>query len=237
MVPQNNAPLERIDAAGPDPINDTFLNRCWTLFALKFPRKRGRPRGAMPFLPGNICVKRGHEVHLSEAHTLISLAQNTTIPIPKVHCAFWRKEITFIVMSRMRGRGIGYGWKERDEKSKRRILLQLKGYIQQLRNLTPPKEGYVGALDGCYAYDVRIPAIRDGFKSADSIHDFHRLVRENIDQITGANEKRKADFERLVALQNACGNKTHFSYGDLSDHNILVQGDEVTGIIDWDTSG
>jgi thiamine kinase-like enzyme len=137
----------------------------------------------------------------------------------------------------MRGRGVGFGWKARHEESKLRILQQLKVYIQQLRDLTPPKEGYVGALHGCYAYDLRIPVIRDGFKSADSVHEFHRLLRENIEQITGADEKRKADFERLVTLQNACSKNTHFSHGDLSAHNILVEEDEITGIIDWDTSG
>lgn len=226
-----------MDADDVNPINDTRLNRVLTLFALKFSRVWGRPRGTVPFLPGNTCVKYGTEVHMSEAHSIKHVADNTSMPVPKVYCVFKRKGLTYIVMSRVKGRPIGLGWKEKHDDSKKKILNQLKGYIQELRSLTPPKAGYVGGLEGCYAYDMRIPAIQGGFKSADSVTEFHRLIRENIDQTPGASDERKAIFERLVALQKNCSNNTHFSHGDLSALNILVNKDEVIGILDWDTSG
>jgi thiamine kinase-like enzyme len=140
-------------------------------------------------------------------------------------------------MSQVRGKGIGFGWESRTEESKAKILHQLKGYIQQLRNLIPPGEGYVGALSGCKAFDLRVPALKEGFESFASVAEFHLAIREGIDRVAEGTDERKDDFNRLVFLQNACTNITRFSHGDLSAHNILVNGNDITGIIDWETSG
>lgn len=39
-------------------------------------------------LTEKICVKYGRRVHLSEASTLLFISEHTSIPVPKVYCAF-----------------------------------------------------------------------------------------------------------------------------------------------------
>ncbi|CAG8414891.1 unnamed protein product [Penicillium salamii] len=94
----------------PKPVNSTLLYRCWTLLAIKI-LKRIRPReGSVLMLTDRLCVKYGQRVHLSEASTMQFISQHTSIPIPKVFCAFTLSGCTCIVMERIKGDIIGNGW-------------------------------------------------------------------------------------------------------------------------------
>ncbi|KAH6664027.1 hypothetical protein B0J14DRAFT_621331 [Halenospora varia] len=78
------------------PIKSTKLRRFLVLAAVKI-LKRIRPqKGTVLFISDNLCLKFGTLKHLPEASTLQFIARNTSIPVPKVHCAFTRKGWTYI---------------------------------------------------------------------------------------------------------------------------------------------
>ncbi|KAJ5427846.1 Aminoglycoside phosphotransferase [Penicillium cf. griseofulvum] len=65
------------------------------------------------------------------------ISQHTSIPVPKVLCAFTRSGWTYIVMERIRGDIIGEGWVNRSEDSKAKLLSQLAEKIREMRELQP----------------------------------------------------------------------------------------------------
>lgn len=104
--------------------------------------------------------------------------------------------------------------------------------IQEMRELQPPKDIGVASVDGGSLFDCRVagPSLRFGpFRS---ISDFHLHLREGV------------RFDPRLGLEVQDLIKRHgrywpivFTHGDISSLNILIQGDEVVGIVDWETAG
>ena len=90
------------------------------------------------------------------------IASNTSIPVPKVYCAFEQKGVTYIVMSRLAGSPIGQNWSRRSDQSKTRLLEQLRNYIQEMRILKPTS-GKAEGVNTSKLYDMRIPGGIHGF--------------------------------------------------------------------------
>lgn len=67
------------------------------------------------------------------------------------------------------------------------------------------------------------------------MHDFHKALRNGIefDGHAGVPE----DLQKLAAFHKRSGSRSVLTHGDLSSLNILVRGDKVVGIIDWETAG
>ncbi|CAG7946069.1 unnamed protein product [Penicillium salamii] len=59
----------------------------------------------------------------------------TTIPVPKVFCAFPSSGCTYLVMERIKGDIIGNGRVRRSEESKAKLLSRLAANIRQVRGL------------------------------------------------------------------------------------------------------
>ena len=118
-----------------DGINATRTRVYLTLAAIKI-LQRLRPRlSNVLFLTPRICVKYGLFQHISETAAMQYIAANTSMPVPKVYCAFQRKGNTYIVMQRIAESPTGHNWEQRSEESKERILGQLKGYVNEMRSL------------------------------------------------------------------------------------------------------
>lgn len=59
-------------------------------------------------LNDRLCLKYGRRVHLSEASTMRFISEHTSIPVPKVLCAFTRSGWTYIVIERIQGHIVGF---------------------------------------------------------------------------------------------------------------------------------
>ena len=159
------------------PVKNTFLRRYSTLLAIKILR-RIRPRqGTVLMLTGGICVKYGRGVHFSEASTMRFISQHTSIPVPKVLCAFTRAGRTYIVMERIQGDIIGKGWVYRSEDSKARLLSQLAEKIREMRKLQPAEGNMIANVDGGSLSDCRVAGTSLRFGPFNTIQDFHRHIR------------------------------------------------------------
>jgi fructosamine-3-kinase len=93
-------------------------------------------------------VKTGPYVDLTEAATMKYIAENTSIPVPKVHCAFPHKGQSFIVMESIHGEEIPAAWNQLGEEGRAKIFAQLKGMIEEMRFLKPPPGTGVSGLVG-----------------------------------------------------------------------------------------
>ncbi|KAH0839355.1 hypothetical protein J3R83DRAFT_38 [Lanmaoa asiatica] len=118
--------------------NSTLLRRLAVLAAIKT-LKHFRPRcGAVLFLKMKYASSTGLGSKYSEASTLQFTAKYTSIPVPKVHCAFVRNGCAYIVMERINGDKLSRGWLSRSAESKAKILAQLKKMVDEMRGLAAP---------------------------------------------------------------------------------------------------
>lgn len=96
-------------------INNTFLNRLFTLLALHTTAKFYSRDGPCVPLSKSKILKTGWRVHLTEAATMKYVAENTSTPVPKVYCSFIHKRQAYIVMERIQGEELPKAWKRLSE--------------------------------------------------------------------------------------------------------------------------
>jgi len=110
-------------------VNDTPLRRFFVLATLRLLSLILPRHGPVLMLSKNICIKVGTLKQPAEAATMQFVAKHTSIPIPKVHCAFERKGCKYILMERVQGHILRDGWLERSAESKDKILAQIKNMV------------------------------------------------------------------------------------------------------------
>ncbi|KAF2124398.1 kinase-like protein [Dothidotthia symphoricarpi CBS 119687] len=220
-------------AAQSQPINDTPFRRYLTLLAIRLLKRFRKRHGPVLLLSDKICVKYGSHVSLREASTMQFIAKHTSIPVPRVYCAFTNQNRGYIVMERIHGEPVGAGWFKRSEESRAKILDQLKEMIEKMRRITSPEDIGVANVDGGPLFDVRLPGTSNHFGPFRTIQDFHRYLRGGQE----AHPDHKPEISELISQQDKLRTSLVFTHGDLSSLNILASGDEVVGIIDWETAG
>ncbi|PGH13342.1 hypothetical protein AJ79_03759 [Helicocarpus griseus UAMH5409] len=194
-------------------INNTRLHRFLTLLALKTLAKLHTHNGDCIAITKHKIVKTGIWVHLTEAATMQFVDQNTSsIPTPKVHCAFVRKNRAYIVMQRIHGRGFPAAWRKHNftEENLAKIFNQLKQMFEELCAIkTPPDTG--------------------------GRRELRREIHPN--QYPDKDDQDWLDIKDMVTKQDGPWPAPVFTHGDLDPFNILLRGDEVVGIIDWECAG
>jgi aminoglycoside phosphotransferase (APT) family kinase protein len=195
---------------------------------------RKKRKGALLFLNDNLCIKYGRQRHLPEASTLVFIARNTCIPVPKVYCAFSRNGRSYILMERVTGESLAQNWIARTPESKAKILHQLSTMINDLRRL-PAARSAVANSNGGPLWDSRLPGKSPEFGPFESIDAFHRHLRGGIEKAEETDWP--PEIKQLMALQDKDWGRPVFTHGDLSSLNILARGDTITAIVDWETAG
>ncbi|KAI1084874.1 kinase-like domain-containing protein [Whalleya microplaca] len=183
----------------------------------------------------NIYIKVKPIDNLTEAYAMQFVAQNTSIPVPKLYCAFVFKGRTYTVMKKIEGDMVGRGWENRTEESRKRILGQIRDMLDQLRSLNPPEGEGIASAEGEAFCDWRLPS-KPLWGPFTTIRDFHEALINGINLDVNC-QNVPPDLAELVTFYRQPFGKPVFSHGDLSKQNILVKGDSVVGIIDWETAG
>ncbi|KAI1160820.1 kinase-like domain-containing protein [Nemania serpens] len=182
-----------------------------------------------------IWIKARPDDSLVEANALRFVAEHTSIPVPKVYCSFVHKGCTYIVMSKIKGTMACNGWVHRNEQSKQKILGQLREMIAELRAVPPPAGTGVSSVGNGPFFDCRLPSelYWGPFATA---RNFHEALVEgfNIDRDY---THLPSGLPELFQFCRQPNTQLVLTHGDLSSFNIMVEGDEVTGIIDWETAG
>ncbi|KAJ9636922.1 hypothetical protein H2204_005068 [Knufia peltigerae] len=226
----NVAKTPSTGAPSPASINDTYLRRLLVLLAVRLLRL-SQKRSVLRLYPW-LCIKYGESRELSEARTLQFVRQHTSIPTPKVYCAFERKGITYIVMKKLRGRSLAVSWKDLSDSSRGKILHRLRELVLEMRSVPAPGNEIAG-VDGGTLWDCRLPCGLERFGPFADNDDFHRFLRNGVDEAPPG----YPDITEMIQLQKQEWGSPVLTHGDLSSLNIMVHKGDITGIIDWETSG
>lgn len=214
------------------PVNATWARRLGTLASVALLKRVCPRKGRILVMSPWLCIKYGDRVDLSEASAMHFIAQHTSVPVPKVHCAFTHGDNTYIVMEYIKGEPIAQGWVYRSEESKAKIHSQLKEFIREMRRIPPPGPG-VSNRDGGSLFDPRIPVPTWRFGPFTSITAFHEFLHDGLRPSPNVDQ----EVNDLIAQHDGPWPPPIFTHGDLSSLNILVKRDQVVGIVDWETAG
>lgn len=225
------------------PYNDRLWIKLLVLLAYKTAtHKRARRLswnthpGGVIFVSPTLCIKSTPFTRLAEASAMRFVAQHTSIPVPKVHCAFEEKGQTYILMERIDGETLARVWGQRSDESRAQILRQLKAIVDELRGIPAlPKTG-VSNVDGGPIFDHRLPR-QSSWGPFQTIQEFHRELRSGIHVGDIEDDASSPGVKDMASFHEQAWQCPVFTHGDLSALNILVRGDEVVGLVDWETAG
>ncbi|KAF5025152.1 hypothetical protein F66182_2727 [Fusarium sp. NRRL 66182] len=181
------------------------------------------------------CIKSTDCTTLAEAQAMQFVSKATTIPVPKVYCAFKHKSRVYILMERIQGQSVSDGWCQRSPESKSRILGQLRSMVAELRSLPPKNSIEVSNVVGGPIYDQRLPT-KSTWGPFQTVGEFHRALRNGIRLEDITQDGAPPDLLRLISFHDKECGPSVFTHGDLSSLNILACGDDVVGIVDWETA-
>lgn len=228
-------------------INNNFWWRWRTQKWVK-PYKDEEIESGVAQVSAKYCVKLGTEVQLAEAITLQYLKKNTSVPVPKVYCAFKGKKdnTTYIVMECIDGEPIGQNWAEKSEAEKESLMVQLKDIFQQLRTIPHPQPGALAAVDMQALFDPRCWKGYLKFGPFANESDFNNFLHCGIqaDDILLDKEKcpwitdeERAEIRRVLEMHQSREHKICFTHGDASSSNVLVKDGKIVALIDFELSG
>ncbi|KAH7360186.1 kinase-like domain-containing protein [Rhexocercosporidium sp. MPI-PUGE-AT-0058] len=222
-------------------INNTSFRRFLVRLALHTTAKFFHRDGPCIPVSRHKILKKGFSVHLTEAITIHYVARNTSIPVPKVHCSFLHKNRAYILMERIQGETLAAAWRHLSKESLQKIFLQLKSMIKELRALQPPLKTGVESCVGGSLYESRLPNGTPRFGPFKTIQEFHRWLRDGLDENTRpgdhVSDEDATAIKAMIVKQDGPWPAPIFTHGDLNPFNILVRGDQIVGIIDWEFSG
>ncbi|KAG9942170.1 kinase subdomain-containing protein, partial [Aureobasidium melanogenum] len=233
----------RVNAGAQDlAINNCRFNRIFTRVALKTLAKLHKSDGYCSPISRKLIIKTGPWVDLTEAATMRFIAENTSIPVPKVHCSFVHKGRTYILMERIKGEMIGKVLGALEEDDQRKVFAQLKRMVDEMRSLPPPSNTGIQSCTGGSLWDSRIGRCKSRFGPFATVQEFHFWLRNGFRFADHKHKERMKGEEgqemaRMEALQDGSWPPPVFTHADLNPGNILVRGTNVVGIIDWEFSG
>ncbi|KAI5455763.1 kinase-like domain-containing protein [Mariannaea sp. PMI_226] len=221
-------------------INNTRFRRFLTLAAIRTTAKLFSRDGVCIPISRHKIVKTGRVVHLTEAATLKFIAERTSVPVPKVYCAFVRKNTAYIVMERIGGQEISMALPVLSLESREKLFADLRQIFQEIRALPPPPGTGVESCVNGSLRDARNPRSWPRFGPFKTIQEFHQWLRHEFDPSDYPDKEGTegwGDIKDMIARQDGPWPLPVFTHGDLNPSNILVRGERVVGIIDWESSG
>jgi hypothetical protein len=130
-------------------------------------------------LTPNVVVKYGKSVHLSEAEAMRFVVANTDVPVPRILDAFeCNRGVRYILMDYVKGVSLRVAWRTMTDVERNRIILELKGVFDHLREIRAPRAHTVAAIDYSSCNDIRISAdALDRSRTMTNFIDFYAGVK------------------------------------------------------------
>ena len=223
-------------------ICNTPLRRFLTLLALKTTARLYRRDWPCFPISKHLIVKTSPFVHLTEAATLQYIAANTSIPVPRVHCAFVHKNRAYIVMERIQGVSFAEAWPSLSAAQLATCFKQLRAMLDELRALPHPPDVGIQSCTGGSLRDSRIPRSCPRFGPFANAQTFHLWLRHGLrpeehPERDNPGDQDWQDIKTMAARQDGRWPEPVFTHGDLGPFNVLVHAGQVVGIIDWEFAG
>ena len=168
----------------------------------------------------------------AEVEAMEYVRQHTSIPIPKIIKTYKHEGdgCQVIIMQYVDGVTLGEAWFKMTGATRQVIAKELAGYVAQLRQLAPPKAGFVGSLSLGPGFDHRFGD--DRFGPFNNMEDFHTYILrgDSLDMWKGEKDVLQVHSKPNYYV-------TKFTHGDLNPSNIIVKNGHIVVIIDWQTAG
>ncbi|KAF3904628.1 hypothetical protein ABW21_db0205434 [Orbilia brochopaga] len=185
---------------------------------------------------GDKIIKYGVRTSQQEADTMTFVRTHTSIPVPRVYDFYHDEEGQgYIVMDYIRGDTLENRWKHLDSAAKDKIAAQLRRYMDELRRIPAPSPVYIGGANRTQAKDIRNGVARGGpFVSETEFNEW--LLSRILPQVQ---RMLVVPYlrEQLVAQTASKAHAIVFTHSDFHLGNIMVEGDEVVGWLDWEFAG
>ncbi|KAF2865072.1 kinase-like domain-containing protein [Massariosphaeria phaeospora] len=186
-------------------------------------------RAAWSLGPKYIFKERSNEPPSFEARNLRFLKEKTTIPVPTVVLDYDHNDRNFIQTERIPGDTLDTVWASLSAAEKELIAKQTGDYLSQLRQLQSPRMQSLGEqpLFSTFLFRDDFGEPHGPLSSDDELWAVWAPVLKDLP------EKARSRFrERMPSAEPYT-----FTHGDLSTGNIMVKDGNLTGILDWETSG
>jgi hypothetical protein len=164
-----------------------------------------------------------------ELEALLFVASHTTIPCPKIYRTYRRSNGLFIEMEFIQGTNLETAWEAGvPEATKQNVGDSIRGFVEQLRALEPPKDFAVGSSQGRQLKDGRISF--NPIPSFKTIAEFHSFLESGLSpsESSELNEKH-GDCQQVY--------RTYFSHADICARNFILKDDGSLVWIDWEFAG
>lgn len=184
-------------------------------------------------------VKYGVGLNLEEGRMMIFIQQRTRIPVPRVFALYHETEgKSFIVMERIHGQPLTELWNLYTETEKENLVAQLKGLLEQLRQIESPG-GYC-SLDQQPLYD---PIFRTPLHNCDGPFDSEMSLNNALIKkcySSGSEGVRyKAKFYQRHLHTFFRDHPPVLTHGDIQMKNIMIRPGPKPELVllDWATAG
>jgi aminoglycoside phosphotransferase (APT) family kinase protein len=104
--------------------------------------------------------------------------------------------------------------------------------INEMRRI-PAADEKISNVDGGSLWDCRLPSSLERFGPFENTQEFHTFLRNSLEKTPPGHP----DVDEMISLQRREWGPPVFTHGDLSSLNILVRGDRIVGLVDWETAG
>ncbi|KAG6849900.1 hypothetical protein H0H93_003914 [Arthromyces matolae] len=189
-------------------------------------------RSAVYWFPFGLFLKLGRSNFGPEADTLRFIRKHTSIPVPWVAASASYGKKAFTLMKYIEGEALSDVWPDLNAQQRAHVIAQLRGFIAELRSLSRPphvKSGTICSLNGLALRDSRLSSINPIGPYVES--DFNdRLV-----DVAEPFVDRELSEPIRARMRN--DHRIVFTHGDLTPRNIIMRGDTVAAIVDWEESG
>jgi hygromycin-B 7''-O-kinase len=147
--------------------------------------------------------------------TLLELVSGTGLPVPQLEAQSELEGWRYVVMSRVSGENLGVAWRDLDDGARSRLAAHLGETMAALATLPGEK--------------LEARAITQEALIAE------RLVRILPDQRErGGDEALEVELRQFLAeMAPLVSGESVVLHADLTDDNVLVTGDRITGVIDF----
>ena len=183
----------------------------------------------------NLVVKcaKLESIKLEEAANIQQVRHLTSIPIPEVVRVNADNRKIYIFMSYLPGKPLEDIWPVLTTDAKNHIATQLKGWMDELRSVSPPSPAYFGSLESHTCIDSRA-LTRTNISENSCISSeaaFNKFIMKDLKTLY-----HDEYYNMLLSLMS-CDHKLVLTHGDFHPRNILIKDGIVVGLIDWECAG
>ncbi|KAM0724062.1 hypothetical protein Q7P37_000242 [Cladosporium fusiforme] len=170
--------------------------------------------------------KAGSRVRIEESRAL-KFAHSLQLPVPVVHEVNTSAQQTEILMDFVEGECLEEAWLSMDSEQKRSVAEQIGRIVTTMRQ-APSYQRSIGAFGGP-ARDCRQISDYYGGPFANEV-EFNTFV---LDLLRGTPSLIRSTLVEALNVNS----QIVFTHGDLTPRNIIVKGDRVEALLDWEYAG